>query len=441
MKRNFFSFFALAALLSLAACSEDEPGTPDNGGNDPGSNENLYPATAIVWGKDSTVVLDDHFVVPLNTSLYVEEGVTVVASNTAVKPEIVVLGNMYCMGTAENPITFTVEDGSKSDRFSRNWGGIICGYDCQELYLNYVTIEYGGAQTTENSQSYINGLFKSETGEGVPAVHFCNPNGRMIITNCTLMNNAEDQIYITGGESIVANNRFISSGFDGGDAINYKSDCIVDVAYNLVYDTNTNALKLSNDGLVATQTHVVAYNNTIVNSGWRRPSIKGGSIWLEEGVYAEIYNNLVYDCRWGLKHDNEVPEDSRSVITPNFYFASTDAGVAQMQADEAEGILVGDNDKRSASAGDNDPLFANFTQQSNININVGSNGDGAPMTWNNSWDFHLQAGSPALTGGKTDFTRNFGTAGITMTGLAGIVENNTFTSPAPAEYFGAFGQE
>ena len=438
MKRNFFSVFAVAALMALAACSDDEPNNNENNTNE---NESEYPESAIVWGKDSTVILDDHFVVPVNTSLYVEEGVTVIASNTAVKPEIVVLGNMYCMGTEENPITFTVEEGSKSDRFSRNWGGIICGYDCEELYLNYVTIEYGGAQTTENSQSFINQLFKSETGEGVPAVHFCNPDGRMIITNCTLMNNAEDQIYITGGQSIVANNRFISNGYDGGDAINYKSECTVDAAYNLIYDANTNGFKLSNTDLVNLATHVVAYNNTLVNDGWRRPGIKGGSIWLEENIYAEVYNNLIYDCRWGLKHDTEVLEDPRSVYTPNFYFASTDEGVAQMQADEAEGILVGEDDIRSEYAGDNDPMFVNFTQQDDININVGSNGEGAPATWNNNWDFHLQAGSPALTGGCTDFTPNFASTGITMEGLAGIVDNNTFTSPAPSEYFGAYGAE
>ena len=246
MKRNLLSICAIAALsLTFAACGNDEP---SGNGQTPDVPEIEYPNSAIVWGKDSTVILDDHFVVPDNVSLYVEEGVTVIASNTEVKPEIVVLGNMYCMGTEENPITFTVEEFSKNDRFSRNWGGIICGYNCEELYLNYVTIEYGGAQTTENSASFINQLFKSETGEGVPAIHFCNRDGRMIITNCTLFNNAEDQIYITGGHSIVANNRFISSGFDGGDAINYKSDCLADVAYNLIYDSNTNGFKLSNDG-------------------------------------------------------------------------------------------------------------------------------------------------------------------------------------------------
>ena len=198
---------------------------------------------------------------------------------------------------------------------------------------------------------------------------------------------------------------------------------------------------MSNTDLVNLATHIVAYNNTLVNDGWRRPGIKGGSIWLEENIYAEVYNNIIYDCRWGLKHDTELPEDPRSIITPNFYFASTQAGIDQMQANEAEGILVGANDKRSATPGDNDPMFVNFTQQSDIDINVGANSTGAPATWNDAWDFHLQAGSPALTGGKTDFTRNFGSTGITMEGLAGIVENNTFTSPEPASYFGAYGQE
>ena len=145
MKRKFFSVFAVAALLSLAACSEDnsgeEPGGQEPGTEEPGGEGSVYPASAIVWGKDSTVVLTDHFVVPEGQSLYVEEGVTVVSNNTTVKPEIVVLGSMYCLGTRENPITFTVEEGSKGDRFSRNWGGIICGFNCPELYLNYVTIE------------------------------------------------------------------------------------------------------------------------------------------------------------------------------------------------------------------------------------------------------------------------------------------------------------
>jgi len=424
MKKLNLLFAALITLAAFSSCdsSEENPGKE-------------YPEGSIVWRKDTTVTLTNHFIVPVGTSLYVEEGVTVVMNDTVVRPEIIILGNLYCYGTAANPITFTVAEPyrNESKRFGRYWGGIICGYDSEEVLLNYVTIEYGGAQTTEQSASFQNQLFKTETGEGVPAFHFCNTAGKFVIQNCTFHNNAEDQIYITGGKSIVNNNKFISSGFDGGEAINYKSGCLADIAYNLIYDANSNGFKLSNSGALDPQAHLFVYNNSIINSGWRRPKVKGGSIWLETNVYAELYNNMIYDCRWACKRDASNVEDSRSVITPNYYFASTTTGVTQYQADESKGQLLGANDKVSASAGDKNPNFVNYTIQSTIDINAGTTKSGnIPQTYNSAWDFHLNASSPALTGGKTDFTRHFATAGITIDGVE-------YKSPAPAAYFGAFG--
>lgn len=396
-----------------------------------------YPEGSIVWKKDTTITLTNHYIVPKGTSLYVEEGVTVIANDTVVRPEIVVLGNMYCYGTAAKPITFTVAPQYRTEtkRFARYWGGIICGYDSKEVVLDYVTIEYCGAQTTEQSASFQNALFKTVTGEGVPAFHFCNTAGQFVIQNCTFRNNAEDHIYITGGKSIVKNNKFIVNGFDGGEAINYKSGCVADVAYNLIYDANSNGFKLSNNGALDPQTHIFVYNNTIINSGWRRPKVKGGSVWLEYNIYAELYNNLFTDCRWAVKRDASNVEDARTVITPNYFFASTETGVTQYKADVAKGQLTGVNDIVSATAGEKNPNFTNFTIQPNVDVNAGTTKSGnIPQTYNSSWDFHLNAGSLALSGGKTDFTRHFGTSGITIDGI-------TYTSPAPAAYFGAFSQK
>ena len=235
------------------------------------------------------------------------------------------------------------------------------------------------------------------------------------------------------------NNRFICNGYDGGEAINYKSDCLVDVAFNFIYDANTNGFKLSNEGFAYVQTVFNGYNNTMVNCGWRRPGVKGGCIWLEAAIIANLYNNLVYDCRWGLKYDIEDDHDESCVLTPNYYFASTQTGVDQMQADAEEGILNSADDIMSATPGDMDPLFVNFTQQDDININVGGNAAGAPVEFNDSWDFHLSAGSPALTGGVTGFTRHFATEGLVFEGLKDR-GNDTFTSPDPQPFFGAFGQ-
>ncbi len=419
-------FTALLLLGALTSCDKKEE-TVDLG--------KQYPAGSIVWKKDSTVTLTNHFIVPKGISLYVEEGVTVISNDTTVRPEIVVLGNLYCYGTAAKPITFTVaaQYRTEAKRFARYWGGIICGYDSKEVVLDYVTIEYCGAQTTEQSASFQNMLFKTTSGEGVPAFHFCNTAGQFVIQNCTFHNNAEDHIYITGGKSIVKNNKFIVNGFDGGEAINYKSGCTADIAFNFIYDANSNGFKLSNGGALDPQSHLYVYNNTVVNSGWRRPKVKGGSIWLEDNIYAELYNNLIADCRWGVKQDAKLVRDARSIITPNYFFASTATGVTQYLGDAAKGQLVGANDKVSATAGDKNPLLSNFTIQAIVDINAGTTKSGnIPQTYNAAWDFHLGAGSPALTGGKTDFTRHYATAGLTIAGI-------TYTSPAPAASFGAFG--
>ncbi len=426
MKKLYFFLLALLALPFFFACDPKDD-APDNGKE--------YPEGSIVWKKDTTVTLTNHYIVPKGTSLYIEEGVTIVMNDTIVRPEFIVLGNLYCYGTEAKPITFTVAQQYRNEahRFSRYWGGIICGYDSKEVLLDHVIIEYGGAQTTEQSASFQYQLFKTETGEGVPGFHFCNIDGKFVMKNCIFRNNAEDQVYITGGQSIVENNKFIASGFDGGEAINYKSGCLADVCYNLVYDANSNGLKLSNNGAFEPQAHLFCYNNTMVNCGWRRPKVKGGSIWLETNVYAELYNNLMYDCRWACKQDAADPQDARSVITPNFYFASTATGVTQYQADAAKGQLLGANDIVSASAGDKNPAFSNFSIQSNVDINAGSTKSGnVPQTYNNSWDFHLNAGSPALAGGTTGFTRHFGTTGLTIDGTE-------YKSAAPNTYFGAFG--
>ena len=86
-----------------------------------------YPQGSIVWTHDTTLTAS--FEVPKNKSLYIEPGVTVTANSASdPKVEIVVLGNLYCMGAKAKPVTFT-SDSKKPE----SWGGIICGYDSKEV--------------------------------------------------------------------------------------------------------------------------------------------------------------------------------------------------------------------------------------------------------------------------------------------------------------------
>lgn len=125
---------AVAATALVSASCENDNINPyeynNNGGNqNQGSTEVLttkiaeYPVGSLVWTKDTT--LTESVEIPVGTSLYIEPGVTVTCkSDVQVPIEIVVLGNLYCMGTAEHPVTFTSDTKKPED-----WGGIICGYN------------------------------------------------------------------------------------------------------------------------------------------------------------------------------------------------------------------------------------------------------------------------------------------------------------------------
>ena len=411
---KLFTVLSLSA-LAFAGCQKanlDVDTTPENG--------SAIGEVSGVWTKSSVHEIKGDIIIPAGKSLTIEEGVVVLMDAT-VKPEIVVKGNLYSLGTAENPVKFTVSDAyrTEANKFGKLWGGILAAPTCAELVLDHTILEYGGATTSDASTSVKQGLYKAVAGENLPALWFSNVNGKLIVTNSIIRNFQEDCTYIEGGKSIFANNVFYTTGVSGGEAMNFKSGCVADVAYNLVYSTNTNALKLSNSGDRVPQAYIIAYNNTMVNTGWRRPTAKGGSVWLEATVRAELYNNLFANTRFGVKRDTKKPEDARSKYSNNWYYGYDQATVNQFQPNSE--IVAGVNDVISTVAGANDPKFVNYPLNNAM----------TSPDFNTTWDFHLQGNSPALTKGTTAFTRNHA-GGITVNGI-------TYTSPAPSAYVGAFG--
>ncbi|TWR29600.1 right-handed parallel beta-helix repeat-containing protein [Mucilaginibacter pallidiroseus] len=376
-----------------------------------------------VWTKGSVHEIKGDIIIPEGKSLTIEEGVTVLMDVTA-KPEIVVKGNLYSLGTIDNPVKFTVSDAYRTaeNKFGKLWGGILAAPTCAELVLDYTVLEYGGATTSDASTSVKMGLYKATAGENLPALWFSNVNGKLIVQHSTIRNFQEDCTYIEGGKIIFANNLFYTTGVSGGEAMNFKSGCLADVAYNLIYATNTNALKLSNAGDRTPQAYIISYNNTMINTGWRRPTAKGGSVWLEATVRADTYNNLFTNTRFGIKHDPKKLEDNRSKNDYNWYYGFDQATVDQFQVGKNDVVEGGGHDVRGTKAGENDPKFVNFPLNNPV----------ASADFNIAWDFHLQGNSPALGKGTTSFTRHH-KAGITLSnGL-------TYVSPEPATYVGAYG--
>jgi len=407
-------------------------------------------AVSGVWKKYSVITVDGQVNVPAGQTLTIEEGVQVIintagqdANNT--KIEFIVNGNLYCLGSAFYPVTFTVPAASRTadNTFKRLWGGIIGSTTCSEMVLDHAIVEYTGAVTTTTSPSATSGLFKAAGGEGMVAFNTNNPSGKYVVTNSTFRCTGEDAIYVQGGSCIFTNNTFYAIGELGGEAINVKAGCKVDAAYNLMYSPNTNGLKLSSSGQSATraEAQINAYNNTIINGGWRRdPSApKGGSVWVEKGALVNVCNNLIVNCMFGAKAPSfgvsaTTGPDFASVIDYNFYASGTQQssvpqhianGTATAYAGFKPGVtdvVYGAHDKAGTGVGLNDPLFVSFPFNTTPLLD---------FNFNTSWNFHLSAGSPAASGAKTDLVPYF-TSGLTVNG-------KTYTSPLPSAYFGAFG--
>lgn len=404
------------------------------------------------WEKYSIINVTGQINVPEGETLTIEEGVEVIVSTAGqdandTKIEFIVKGNLYCQGTEDAPILFSVPASERTleNRYSRLWGGIIGNGTCDEILLDHVIIEYTGAVTTLSSPSVTGGLFKPAGGEGMVALNTNNPSGKYVIINSTFRNCGEDAIYAQGGSFIIANNLFHTVGEAGGEAINIKAGCKVDAAFNVVYSANTNAMKLSNsgaDGADRYQAQINGYNNTIINTGWRRDASKpkGGSIWAEAGCLVNIHNNLVINCLFAAKapgfgEDATTGPDLRSSIDFNYYASGSQKStipqhVANGTVTAFDGfkvgvkdVVYGANDVKGNAVGDKNPLFVNFPFDANSLFNE---------SFDAAWDFHLQAGSPALSGAKTDFTPYFASTGITVNG-------KVYKSSNPAAYFGAKG--
>ena len=417
-----------------------------------------------VWEKNLTVNVTGHITVPKGKTLTIEEGCHVIFDDNGVGAshigiEFMVEGNLYCRGTAANPVLFSVAPGKRmaENRFAGFWGGIVGTADCAEMLFDYVIIEYTGSDCVADSPSVLAGIYVAG-GDLTPHITTFNTDGKYVVTNSILRYGRSDATYFMGGNAIITNNLFYAIGETGAEAINMKAGCRVDAAYNIIFAPNTNGFKLSSSGESPErkQALVRAYNNTVINSGWRRDGVKGGGIYVEKNALVSVFNNLMVNCKFMAmtpKFNQPDPSngaDNASIIDYNFYcsgaqqspFAQDNPGTLTAYAgytsdnsnywhDGRNGTpVVDEHSIVSASAGDaaTDPKFVNYGFNT-VALNQ--------YDYNDSWDFAVQAGSPVLTGAQSNFTGAW-TGYYVSSGLT--VGGDEYKTPAPASRFGAKGR-
>lgn len=276
-------------------------------------------AGTMLAGKTYTVSCDIY--VNKGDSLVIQPGVTINFQN---KSGLIVKGNLFSLGTANNPIWFTVAGQTKTDApkvgfkvtadsaFSGLWKGVFADVTCQYLIFKWTHLQYCGAPAGYNgSAAYtIAGL---ATTDASYAIYASNGTGYFVFEDSWIYGTIDDAIRIggTGSQFAILRSTFEKCGRTGGDVLNIKAGGVGDMAYNLFVGGATNSLKAANSGIAPGILNCEArvYNNTIVNSGWRQvKSGRGGSINYENGARGQVFNNLIVNCRWGLRLNTNVPD-------------------------------------------------------------------------------------------------------------------------------------
>lgn len=460
-------FFSLGlSLLALAACSKKNDKTtisqaqiqvgkaiPNSGTLPAGSYKGtLLAGQTYNIGGDITINAGD--------TLLIQKGVTL---NMAQGANIIVNGDLVSLGTKDAQVTITYPKFHKTtgpsvlgqdSAYVGGWGGIYASNTCKLEVLKWTHLDFGGAALQALPFSNANSL---KVGAQF-ILYFENPTGVFIMEDSWIYGSPDDATRFYGGYYNIMRNTMEKCGSAGGDGFNAKGSSVGNMAYNLVIGGATNGTKSASDGTTAGECQFTMYNNTYVNDGYRNNGVFGarsGSVEIENNSRALVYNNLIVDCEFGVRiaggpggakvYLADTTYNASSVIKQtaygyNFYYAddaeqadqivptdvaqpvvthpqSTD--IPNMVALLGAGYTFGQTYDGSALVGQNNPLFANFPLPA-------SNNSWITQCSVDGYDFHLQAGSPAVGKGTTTafspitngipLDPNFGSSGITAPG-------------------------
>ncbi len=397
------------------------------------------PLTGSIKGtmlSGKTYSIGGDVVINFGDTLLLQEGVTVCVG--AAKT-IVVKGVLISLGTQTKTNSFTMCGVNKVNTIAQSqspttdpawgtaggggWCGIQCDTSCRLLVLKWTHIEFLGAAFAV-TQPFVGGTAGSKS----KGITFQNPNGDFIMEDSWMYGSIDDAIRLSQGRCSIMRNTFEKCGYVGGDCINAKSGSIGDMAYNLFLGTATNGTKASNKGGIGPQTNIVMYNNTYICGGYRQvQTARSADVNFEEGAKGQAYNNLIVNCKYGLRvvgpqpnaaglpvadtinvlySNNYIYGDSTTVCNqfypvgyitkPSAYIVPLNgAGTNYVYNNGANGAVAYN---ASGLATMNNPLFTGFT------LPIAGITHLSDINFVGSFNFRLQASSPCIGKGKTSFT-------------------------------------
>jgi hypothetical protein len=352
-----------------------------------------------VLRKNKTYILKGDLIVPEGEEIVAEECVTIIAEGDGgdIGPEITVHGSFVSLGTETCPNLFSVPVNMRTDAniFAGLWGGIQCSETAKLVLLRWTRMEYLGGEGgpgTPRAGSIRYGLWTLSSDTEV------------VLEDCWFYGCKDDVYRPVGGKINLVRNTFEYAGETGGDGLNVKAGTVGNIAFNVFYGSATNAFKPSNEGDGTIQTNINVYNNTIINGGWRRPGLsRGANINYEVGARGSAYNNIIVNCKRGIRvlETADVPNVK---VDYNLYYASYQEMVDEFIPSDAVTSTtqaLGPNNIYGA-VNENDPKFVSYNVDQFTYAQYGA-GESQPkaMNRNEGANLRLAGGSPALNAGTT----------------------------------------
>jgi hypothetical protein len=407
--------------------------------------DNKAPLTGCLKGTmkaDTTYYVGADICVAEKDTLLVQQGAKIIFNGNY---NFTIKGTLLSLGTKEKPIYFTYKDGTKTDEIGADplkdpaykglWGGIMGETTSPLMVFKWTHVDFGGGLAAVSPVSYV------ANGKTTYPVNFSNPDGVFVFEDSWIYGSVDDPIRPFGGKLHIMRNTFEKCGFVGGEGLNIKSGCLGNVAYNVWIGCATNGPKASNNGSKNPQTEIAMYNNTMVDCGYRRAAAgRGGSLNFEEGSKGLAYNNLMVNCKFGLRivgtatySGNVLVIADTANIKYGYNFNYVDSlsianqiyPVPFLTKPQSTDIpaptylsatyKLGDVYDGSSVVGKNNPQFVNFPLPQKTALL-------SDITTQGKWDFRLLPGSPAIGKGFTGFSplnngvpvsENFGATEIT----------------------------
>ncbi len=440
MKTLKITALLISTVIVFAACSKNGGTTvvsqPQIQVGQPVSNS--APLTGTIKGTMETgltYIINGDVTINAGDTLLIQKGVTVQVNNGS---NFFVNGTMVSLGTKDAPVIITdprrtkttgTSTASSDSAYAGGWGGVYCGPTCKLLVIKWTHLDFGGAglQTTPFAGPSVGDQY---------IIYFGNYNGVAVLEDSWLYGSPDDAVRFYGGNIMMIRNTLEKCGGTGGDGFNAKGGTQGVMAYNLIIGGATNGTKSANDGSTGRQCMIAMFNNTYVNDGFRNTGTfgaRGGDIEVENNSRALAYNNLIVDCKFGLRiaggndvtakvylADTTGPHAGdfipQTAYGHNFYYVDDAAtanqivptNVAQAVVTHPQSTDIPDMATFLGSSytfgmqydgtslvGQNNPKFVNYPLP-NPNFKTQSSVD--------SYDFHLASGSPALGKGFQSFS-------------------------------------